>query len=58
MGSMKKTITAEYLQQYLISNFSKSWTIKECEQAICLAELRGANTPYSVRKEAINYLYC
>ena len=58
MESMKNTITPEYLQKYCSEKFSKSWTIKECEQAIYLAELRGANTPYSIRKEAINYLYC
>ena len=55
---MKNTITPEYLQKYCSEKFSKSWTVKECEQAIYLAQLRGANTPYSVRNEAINYLYC
>ena len=57
MESMKNTITPEYLQKYCSEKFSKSWTLKECEQAIYLAEQRGAETPYSVRQEAINCLY-
>ena len=58
MKANKNTITPEYLQQYCNDKFSKSWTLKECEQAIYLAIQRGANTPYSIRQEAINYLYC
>lgn len=58
MKTNKNTITPEYLQQYCNNKFSKSWSIKECEQAIYLAIQRGANTAYSVREEAINYLYC
>lgn len=57
MKAMKNTITPEYLKKYCSEKFSKSWTIKECEQAIYHAEMRGANTPYSVRQEAINCLY-
>ena len=58
MKANKNTITPEYLQQYCNGKFSKSWSIKECEQAIYLAIQRGANTAYSVREEAINFLYC
>ena len=55
---MKTTISPEYLQRYCKDHFSKTWTIKECEQAIDLAIQRGANTAYSVREEALNFLYC
>lgn len=57
METTKFTVTPEYLQQYCNGKFSKSWSIKECEQAIDLAIQRGANTAYSVREEAINFLY-
>jgi len=57
METIKNTITPEFLQGYCKEHLSKTWTLKECSDAIRLAINRGATTPRDIREEAINFLY-